>query len=378
MKKRSPESDVRAMAAGLTQRQTKDSGDDVTLSILGIDHRTLFKGSLDDASGISATIKVTRALVGPLYVGAIELVDLTNGTNEAQQLYSQTAQCIVDVMATTCNLAAESLQGGTYLALELTPINDSLVLPGHKYNFNLRYSEKDASVPPLELSKVTADNGIGGTFSAEASSSSTATTPAAHPTGSTTPSKVLPTRIGSSTSTPTSTPVSAETNDTSSGSVSGSTGLSTGAKAGIGAGVAVAALLVIALLVAWWVRRSRRASSRNGRGGGIGEKESVLAAAAPGGAGEYRDADEAGNGVVGGSPVTRKPVGVPPATNEAALADAVSPASTTVGVVGAQTRGAGAEGQQSMLNAEERERWEEEERRLDEDIAEAERRRLGA
>jgi hypothetical protein len=159
-------------------------------------------------------------------------------------------------------------------------------------------------------------------------------------------------------------------------------GLSTGAKAGIGVGVAAAVLIVIALLVAWWVRRTRRASTRNGRG--AGEKESVLAAAAPGGAGEYRDADEAGGavvgGVVGGTPVTRKPVGVPAVTNEAALADAVSPASTTVGLVGAQHRGAGGEGaaQESMLNAEERERWEEEERRLDEDIAEAERRRLGA
>lgn len=158
-------------------------------------------------------------------------------------------------------------------------------------------------------------------------------------------------------------------------------GLSTGAKAGIGVGVAAAVLIVIALLVAWWVRRSRRASSRNGLGGGAGEKESVLAAAAPGGAGEYRDADEAAGGIVGGSPVTRKPVGAP-LTNEAALADAVSPASTTVGIVGGQNRAVGGEvpvaSQESMLNDEERRRWEEEERRLDEDIAEAERRRLGA
>ena len=79
--------------------------------------------------------------------------------------------------------------------------------------------------------------------------------------------------------------------------------------------------------------------------------------------------------------MTRKPVGAP-VTNEAALADAVSPASTTVGIVGGQNRGVGGEvpvaSQESILNDEERRRWEEEERRLDEDIAEAERRRLGA
>ena len=247
-----------------------------------------------------------------------------------------------------------------------------------------------------DLSTVTAANTANGGDTFMASDESSAT-PAANPTGSSTttrlsveptmnagPSKPLSVSPDPSTTANSGTLTTAVPSDIPSveSASAPSKGLSTGAKAGIGVGVAAAVLVVIAVLVTLWVHRARRASSRNGRGG-AGEKESVLAAAAPGGSGEYRDADEAGAGagVVGGSPVTRKPVGVP-TTNEAALAAAVSPASTTVGVVGAQSRGAGGEGtaaaQESMLNAEERERWEEEERRLDEDIAEAERRRLGA
>ncbi|KFY69730.1 hypothetical protein V498_10421 [Pseudogymnoascus sp. VKM F-4517 (FW-2822)] len=383
MKKRAPESDLRAMVAALPGRQAK--GSEVKLTILGNDPKTPFTGGLGDGTELFASITITSGQQGPLYVGAIELVDLNDPTAEAQQLYALTSDCFVDTKPfPTCHLTGEDWRG---TPLRLERINDDLLDFEHKYSFNLRYSQRGASVPLDELSEATADNGIGGSFSVGASAS-TAVTPAGRPTGSTTslsslspssePDKPADWTIatGASTSTPTSTPIVAKPTDNSEVVASGGNGLSTGAKAGIGAGVAAAVLIVIALVVAWWVRRSRRASSRNGRSGGMGEKESVLAAAAPGGA-EYRDADEAGSGVVGGSPVTRKPVGVP-ATSEAALADAVSPASTTVGVAGGQTRGAGGEGQQSMLNAEERERWEEEERRLDEDIAEAERRRLGA
>lgn len=296
---------------------------------------------------------------------------------------------------------------GTPIPLELSFTNTNIV-PGHRYNFNLRYTQQ-TKLAATDLSKVLAQDGAGGVFFSEGSADatgpqsesdpkSTSTTSSSTSTGSglsnagpSKPTGSLSDSPDSSTATPTTiAPASAFPSDISPGlaptSAPTSKGLSTGAKAGIGVGVAAAVLIVIALLVAWWVRQTRRASTRNGRG--AGEKESVLAAAAPGGSGEYRDADEAGGaviggvvgGVVGGSPVTRKPVGAPPVTNEAALADAVSPASTTVGVVGAQRRGAGGEGaaQESMLNAEERERWEEEERRLDEDIAEAERRRLGA
>lgn len=286
------------------------------------------------------------------------------------------SDCFTNTANPTCYLIEEVVRGSPLL---LNPIGNGLNSE-HKYFFKLRYSQEGASVRRDRLSEATTENGIDGSFSVGASDG-----PPGRPTGSTSPSllsseltKTADRTIAtdSSTSTPTSTPSVTEPTDDSALVTSGGNGLSTGAKAGIGAGVAVAVLIVIALLVAWWVRRSRRASSRNGRGGGMGEKESVLAAAAPGGA-EYRDADEAGSGVVGGNPVTRKPVGAP-ATSEAALANAVSPASTTVGVAAGQTRGAGGEGQQPMLNAEERERWEEEERRLDEDIAEAERRRLGA
>lgn len=278
-----------------------------------------------------------------------------------------------------CGLTQEPFDNGS-IQLTLDPIT---VISGHKYRFNLLYAETQ-TVSLADLPTVTGSSTFDGSPNApDATSGSlaketTSTTPRLSNASSTNAGPLKPTETFSSDSSTATPPNAPATSNIPTGVASApSKGLSTGAKAGIGVGVAAAVLIVIALIVAWWVRRSRRASSRNGRGGGLGEKESVLAAVAPGGAGEYRDADEARGGVVGGSPVARKPVGVP-ATNEAALADAVSPASTTVGVV----RGAGGEGsgaaQESMLNAEERERWEEEERRLDEDIAEAERRRLGA
>lgn len=309
-------------------------------------------------------------------------------TVEAVTNIPPAADCLGNTKIPSCQRYFEN----DSIAVTLDAINELIAY--RKYSFILRYSETQG-MPLDNLSNVTAIDATTGqdtTFMASPDSSGTAavesptTTTASlsnQPSLKAGPTKPL-TVSDSSTVTATGTLTTAVPSDIPGveSASAPSKGLSTGAKAGIGVGVAAAVLVVIAVLVALWVRRARRASSRNGRGG-AGEKESVLAAAAPGGSGEYRDADEAGAGagVVGGSPVTRKPVGVP-ATNEAALAAAVSPASTTVGIVGAQSRGAGREGtgaaQESMLNAEERERWEEEERRLDEDIAEAERRRLGA
>lgn len=282
--------------------------------------------------------------------------------------------------------------------LPLDPITS--ITPGNTYSINLRYSEEAAGSKAEDLSTLPAKSSLGQERSFQVSSDASSTSGGAPPpakgtgTSSVVASNAATTNAGpakptlsdspdSPASAPSTTATSVPTGNapTVAPDSSSSHGLSTGAKAGIGVGVAAAVLIVIALIVAWWVRRQRRASARNGRTG-TGEKESVLAAAAPGGSGEYRDADEAGGAVVGSSPVTRKPVGMPAASTEAALADAVSPASTTVGVVRGPSRAGAGEGsgavQESMLNAEERERWEEEERRLDEDIAEAERRRLGA
>jgi hypothetical protein len=272
------------------------------------------------------------------------------------------------------------------------------VNPGNTYSINLLYSTEGTASKLADLKTLPAKSGLGQEVSFQVSSDVSSTSGGAPPpakgTGTSTVviSNAATTNAGPAkptlsdspdapASAPSTTATSVPTGNvpTVAPDSSSSHGLSTGAKAGIGVGVAAAVLIVIALIVAWWVRRQRRASARNGRTG-TGEKESVLAAAAPGGSGEYRDADEAGGAVVGSSPVTRKPVGMPAASTEAALADAVSPASTTVGVVRGPSRAGEGSGavQESMLNAEERERWEEEERRLDEDIAEAERRRLGA
>ncbi|KFY83892.1 hypothetical protein V500_09799 [Pseudogymnoascus sp. VKM F-4518 (FW-2643)] len=386
MKKRAGENDVRAMVAALSDDQPAASSGTVQVTIVNNDHsKTPFTGSLNQGTQLVASIKFQAKRT--LYIGAIELVDETDPTGtDPQQLFTNPAECIGNIAIPTC----ERYFNSDSIEVTLNTINE--VIAGHGYSFNLRYSETQG----VDLSNVTAtlDNSGDTTFMASADSPAT---PAAEPTGSSTttrlsvepttnagpskPSSVSPDSFTATTTGTLTTAVPSDIAGVESASAP-SKGLSTGAKAGIGVGVAAAVLILIAVLVALWVRRTRRASSRNGHGG-AGEKESVLAAAAPGGSGEYRDADEAGAGagVVGGSPVTRKPVGVP-ATNEAALADAVSPASTTVGVVGAQNRGAGGErtaaAQESMLNAEERERWEEEERRLDEDIAEAERRRLGA
>ncbi|KFZ08957.1 hypothetical protein V502_09023 [Pseudogymnoascus sp. VKM F-4520 (FW-2644)] len=389
MKKRAGENDVRAMVAALSDDQPAASSGTVQVTIVNNDHfKTPFTGSLNKGTQLVASIKFQAKRT--LYIGAIELVDETDQTGaDPQQLFTNSADCVVNTVIPSCQRYFNT----DYIEITLNPINE--LISGDGYSFNLRYSETPGmALDALTNVTATRDNSGDTTFMASADSPAT---PAAEPTVSSTttrlsvepttnagPSKPLSVSPDSFTATTTGTLTTAVPSD-SPGVESASApskGLSTGAKAGIGVGVAAAVLILIAVLVALWVRRARRASSRSGRGG-AGEKESVLAAAAPGGSGEYRDADEAGAGagVVGGSPVTRKPVGVP-ATNEAALADAVSPASTTVGVVGAQSRGAGGQGtgaaQESMLNAEERERWEEEERRLDEDIAEAERRRLGA
>ncbi|OBT75962.1 hypothetical protein VF21_05760 [Pseudogymnoascus sp. 05NY08] len=414
MKKRAPESDVGAMAAANAERQATaalqnpdgqlSQGSGVVASLSIVDSNKIpYTGSLDNGPKLFASITITSGEPGDLYIAGVELVDRAVPSELPQQLLQLSADCLNNaVVLDTCtmgfsNLLQYSIDNHKPVPRELVFTNTKLTA-GHKYSFNLRYSDKSKLAKDI-LPSATAENGAGEVlFLTAYADSKSSTDPDAASTTSTstsTSSRVAnaslatggiakPTESPDSTVTPTSTPASAFPSGLSSGlappSAPSNKGLSTGAKAGIGVGVAAVVLIVIALLVAWWVRRTRRGSTR----GGAGEKESVLAAAAPGGAGEYRDADEAGGAVVGvvvgGSPVTRKPVGAP-VTNEAALADAVSPASTTVGVVGgAQRRGAGGEGaaQESMLNAEERERWEEEERRLDEDIAEAERRRLGA
>ncbi|OBT58270.1 hypothetical protein VE04_01558 [Pseudogymnoascus sp. 24MN13] len=416
MKKRALESDVRAMAAGNAERQEAaalqnptnaqlSSGSDleVTLSLNDAKQMPFTGTTIDNGTKLFASVTTTSEKIdraATLYIAGIELVDMNAPTEAPQHLLQNSADCIYNPMLATCNIntVLQYSRDNKAIPLELF-LTNAKITPGHRYTFNLRYSE-EPTAPLTDLASATAQNGAGGDLilsadgkpptdpnaASSTTSSSTSTSSRlsnggiAKPTGTGTDSP------DSSIATSTTVPSSAFPSGISSGlappSAPSNKGLSTGAKAGIGVGVAAAVLIVIALLVAWWARRTRRASTRNGRG--AGEKESVLAAAAPGGSGEYRDADEAGGavvgGVVGGSPVTRKPVGVPAVANEAALADAVSPASTTVGVVGAQHRGAGGEGatQESMLNAEERERWEEEERRLDEDIAEAERRRLGA
>ncbi|KFY41028.1 hypothetical protein V494_03243 [Pseudogymnoascus sp. VKM F-4513 (FW-928)] len=377
MKKRAVESDVRAMAAAFAERGTGKPEDarggmsldaGVHFSIRGLDGK-IFEDSLAAGARLKANIRFTSsAKTNSLYVGGVDLVDTESST--PIPLYT----------------TAQAFSGN--------PIDfDLLALPGltteGPYTFKLRYSL--GAVPALEdLSTAIAEDdrgeeqtftassvasGVPGTKPTETSSTSTSTlTDEQDQTFIPKPTTVSQV---ASIGTPTATPDSATGNSSGKAPASSpSPGLSTGAKAGIGVGVAAAVLIIIALVVAWWLRRSRRASSRNG---GVGEKESVLAAGASGGGGEYRDADEAGAAIVGGSPITRKPIGAP-VSNDAALAGAVSPASTTVGVVGGQSRGAGGPvaSQESMLNAEERERWEEEERRLDEDIAEAERRRLGA
>lgn len=86
MKKRAPESDLRAMVAALPGRQAK--GSEVKLTILGNDPKTTFTGGLGDGTELFASITITSGQQGPLYVGAIELVDLNDPTAEAQQLYA--------------------------------------------------------------------------------------------------------------------------------------------------------------------------------------------------------------------------------------------------------------------------------------------------
>ncbi|KFY17645.1 hypothetical protein V492_00496 [Pseudogymnoascus sp. VKM F-4246] len=378
MKKRAVESDVRAMAAAFAERRGTGKPEDaragmssdagVHFSIRGLDGK-IFEDSLATGARLKANIRFTAsAKTNSLYVDGVDLVDTESST--PIPLYT----------------SPRAFLGN--------PIDfDLLALPGltsdGRYTFNLRYSL--GAVPaPEDISNATAedDRGEEATFTASSvasdvpgtkptETSSTSTSTLTHEPDQTFIPKPTTVSQVASIGTPTATPASPTGNSSGKAPASSpSSGLSTGAKAGIGVGVAAAVLIIIALVVAWWLRRSRRASSRNG---GVGEKESVLAAGASGGGGEYRDADEAGAAIVGGSPITRKPIGAP-VSNEAALAGAVSPASTTVGVVGGQSRGAGGPvaSQESMLNAEERERWEEEERRLDEDIAEAERRRLGA
>ncbi|KFX88353.1 hypothetical protein O988_09040 [Pseudogymnoascus sp. VKM F-3808] len=427
MKKRAAESDVRAMAAALGERQgrplknppagsTLDSSLDIRLTLVNSDGSE-FTGNLYKGVVLTAQITKTSGDANTLYIGAVELVNQNAPTDIHQILPDPTC---FDVLAQNddCALTPEPFEGEV-INLPLDPITS--ITPGNTYSINLRYSEEAAGSKAEDLSTLPAKSSLGQERSFQVSSDASSTSGGAPPpakgtgTSSVVASNAATTNAGpakptlsDSPDSPASAPSTTATSPIirtflrpteafihvqfwrrfSSGNAptvapdsSSSHGLSTGAKAGIGVGVAAAVLIVIALIVAWWVRRQRRASARNGRTG-TGEKESVLAAAAPGGSGEYRDADEAGGAVVGSSPVTRKPVGMPAASTEAALADAVSPASTTVGVVRGPSRAGAGEGsgavQESMLNAEERERWEEEERRLDEDIAEAERRRLGA
>ncbi|KFY50586.1 hypothetical protein V495_00167 [Pseudogymnoascus sp. VKM F-4514 (FW-929)] len=443
MKKRAAESDVRAMAAALGVRQggplknppagsNLDSSLDIRLTLVNSDGSE-FTGNLYKGVVLTAQITKTSGDANTLYIGAVELVN-QNAPTDIHQIFTNTT-CF-DVLAKDdfCALTPKPFEGEV-INLPLDPITS--ITPGNTYSINLRYSEEAAGSKAEDLSTLSAKSSLGQERSFQVSSDASSTSGGAPPPakGTGTSSVVVPNAAtsnagpakpsdASSTSggapppakgTGTSSVVASNAATTNAGPAkptlsdspdspasapsttatsvptgnaptvapdsSSSHGLSTGAKAGIGVGVAAAVLIVIALIVAWWVRRQRRASARNGRTG-TGEKESVLAAAAPGGSGEYRDADEAGGAVVGSSPVTRKPVGMPAASTEAALADAVSPASTTVGVVRGPSRAGAGEGsgavQESMLNAEERERWEEEERRLDEDIAEAERRRLGA
>ncbi|KFY67455.1 hypothetical protein V497_00396 [Pseudogymnoascus sp. VKM F-4516 (FW-969)] len=406
MKKRAAESDVRAMAAALGVRQggplknppagsNLDSSLDIRLTLVNSDGSE-FTGNLYKGVVLTAQITKTSGDANTLYIGAVELVN-QNAPTDIHQIFTNTT-CF-DVLAKDdfCALTPKPFEGEV-INLPLDPITS--ITPGNTYSINLRYSEEAAGSKAEDLSTLSAKSSLGQERSFQVSSDASSTSGGAPPPakGTGTSSVVVPNAATSNAgpakptlsdspdspaSAPSTTATSVPTGNapTVAPDSSSSHGLSTGAKAGIGVGVAAAVLIVIALIVAWWVRRQRRASARNGRTG-TGEKESVLAAAAPGGSGEYRDADEAGGAVVGSSPVTRKPVGMPAASTEAALADAVSPASTTVGVVRGPSRAGAGEGsgavQESMLNAEERERWEEEERRLDEDIAEAERRRLGA
>ena len=96
MKKRAPESDVRAMAAGNYERQDaaalqnpsgtqlfSDSALDISLSIVD-SNRIPFIGTLDNGTKLLASITITSGQPGDLYIAAVELVD-TNTPGEAPQ-----------------------------------------------------------------------------------------------------------------------------------------------------------------------------------------------------------------------------------------------------------------------------------------------------
>lgn len=178
-----------------------------------------------------------------------------------------------------------------------------------------------------------------------------------------------------------------------------SKGLSDGAKAGIAVGAVLGVLLLLALI---FLCLRRRKSKRKTAGGYYGdapgssndlrEKEArVGIAAVPASESPSSDGHHAHNGdaamlergnsgrVVDGASLERGDVG-----GHAAPVGGVGAAGVVRKPIGSRgvsdEKPVGREGaissQSQMLSDEERARWEEEERRLDEDIAEAERRRL--
>ena len=178
-----------------------------------------------------------------------------------------------------------------------------------------------------------------------------------------------------------------------------STGLSDGAKAGIAVGAVLGVLLLLALIFLCLRRRkSKRKTAGGYYGGALGssndlrEKEAgVGIAAIPVSASPTSDGHHAHNGdaamlgrgnsgrVVDGASLERGDVG-----GHAAPVGGVGAAGVARKPIGSRgvsdEEPVGREGalssQSQVLSDEERARWEEEERRLDEDIAEAERRRL--
>ena len=98
MKKRGPESDVRAMAAANAERQ--DAGalqnppgtqlsakSNAVLSLSIVDsNRMPFKGSLDNGTKLFASFAITSGQPVNLYIAAVELVDTTAPSDTPQQL----------------------------------------------------------------------------------------------------------------------------------------------------------------------------------------------------------------------------------------------------------------------------------------------------
>lgn len=215
---------------------------------------------------------------------------------------------------------------------------------------------------------------------------------------------VLPKQTGGGAGAMSDAPPSKETgapNDASNNALGGASGagLSTGAKAGIAVGAVLAVLATVALI---FLCLRRRKSKRKTPGGYFGdapsssndlrEKEAAVGIAAnPVSASLTSDGHHAHNGaaailgrghserVVDGASLERGDVGghATPVAGVGAAGVARKPIGSwgvsndePIGREGAMSS------QSQVLTDEERATWEEEERRLDEDIAEAERRRL--